>query len=76
MQKGGECWTQINHWLAAACADRSRRPSVSNYKLLISAITPRFIGFVSTRSKDGTSTNLAPFSYTTVVNHVRYPVMV
>ncbi|MCJ1329538.1 hypothetical protein MMC10_006218 [Thelotrema lepadinum] len=45
------------------------RPAVFNYKLLISAITPRFIGFVSTRSKDGTSTNLAPFSYTTVVNH-------
>jgi len=45
------------------------RPAVLNYKLLISAITPRFIGFVSTRSKDGKSTNLAPFSYTTVVNH-------
>lgn len=30
------------------------RPPVYNYKLLISAITPRFIGFVSTRSKDGT----------------------
>ena len=29
------------------------RPAVYNYKLLISAITPRFIGFVSTRSKDG-----------------------
>ena len=40
-----------------------------NYKLLISAITPRFIGFLSTRSADGKSTNLAPFSYTTFVNH-------
>ena len=29
------------------------RPAVFNYKLLISAITPRFIGFISTRSKDG-----------------------
>lgn len=29
------------------------RPSIFNYKLLISAIVPRFIGFVSTRSKDG-----------------------
>ena len=29
------------------------RPAVFNYKLLISGITPRFIGFVSTRSKDG-----------------------
>lgn len=45
------------------------RPVVSNYKLLISAIVPRFVGFVSTVSKDGESTNLAPFSYTTVVNH-------
>ncbi|KAK6357408.1 hypothetical protein TWF718_001720 [Orbilia javanica] len=40
-----------------------------NYKLLISAITPRFIGFVSTISKDGKTTNLAPFSYTTMVAH-------
>ncbi|GAB7355115.1 hypothetical protein MBLNU459_g5691t1 [Dothideomycetes sp. NU459] len=45
------------------------RPAVSNYKLLISAIIPRPIGFVSTRSGDGSSTNLAPFSYTQVVNH-------
>ena len=40
------------------------RPAVFNYKLLISAVIPRPIGFLSTRSKDGTSTNLAPFSYT------------
>ncbi|KAF3101019.1 hypothetical protein TWF102_004601 [Orbilia oligospora] len=40
-----------------------------NYKLMISAITPRFIGFVSTISKDGKTTNLAPFSYTTMVAH-------
>ncbi|KAF3912171.1 hypothetical protein ABW21_db0207028 [Orbilia brochopaga] len=39
-----------------------------NYKLMISAITPRFIGFISTVSKDGKTTNLAPFSYTTMVN--------
>lgn len=45
------------------------RPATFNYKLLISAIIPRPIGFVSTRSKDGTSTNLAPFSYTQVINH-------
>lgn len=29
------------------------RPAVFNYKLLISAIVPRPIGFVSTRSEDG-----------------------
>ncbi|KAK6344124.1 hypothetical protein TWF696_007769 [Orbilia brochopaga] len=45
--------------------DRSPR---DNYKLMISAIAPRFIGFISTVSKDGRTTNLAPFSYTTMVN--------
>lgn len=45
------------------------RPPVFNYKLLISGILPRPIGFVSTKSKDGKSTNLAPFSYTQMFNH-------
>ncbi|EHY56485.1 hypothetical protein ABEF92_005709 [Exophiala dermatitidis] len=45
------------------------RQPVLNYKLLISGIVPRPIGFLSTRSKDGSSTNLAPFSYTQVFNH-------
>lgn len=45
------------------------RPATFNYKLLISGIIPRPIGFISTRSKDGGSTNLAPFSYTQVINH-------
>ncbi|KAI1608524.1 hypothetical protein EDD36DRAFT_469409 [Exophiala viscosa] len=45
------------------------RQPVLNYKLLISGIIPRPIGFLSTKSKDGTSTNLAPFSYTQVFNH-------
>ncbi|KAM5365340.1 hypothetical protein ACJZ2D_011056 [Fusarium nematophilum] len=40
-----------------------------NYKLLISAIVPRPIAFVSTLSPDGKSTNLAPFSYFNMVNH-------
>lgn len=44
------------------------RSAVDNYKLLISAVTPRPIGFVSTISKDGVR-NLAPFSYFTFVNH-------
>ncbi|TVY82500.1 Uncharacterized protein LSUE1_G002474 [Lachnellula suecica] len=39
------------------------RPPTFNYKLMISGIIPRPIAFMSTRSKDGTSTNLAPFSY-------------
>ena len=45
------------------------RAPVANYKLLISGIVPRPIGFLSTTSKDGSSTNLAPFSYTQVFNH-------
>ncbi|KAI1359890.1 hypothetical protein F5Y08DRAFT_318486 [Xylaria arbuscula] len=54
------------------------RPATFNYKLLISSITPRPIGFASTRSgpKDGSAAaaageeetfNLAPFSYFNVV---------
>lgn len=39
------------------------RPAAFNYKLLISAIVPRPIAFVSTRSRDGSVENLAPFSY-------------
>ena len=31
------------------------RPVVFDYKLLISGIIPRSIGFISTRSKDGPS---------------------
>ena len=47
----------------------SEREPRLNYKLMISAIIPRPIGFLSTRSKDGSSTNLAPFSYTQMFNH-------
>ncbi|KAI1275132.1 hypothetical protein F5Y07DRAFT_371299 [Xylaria sp. FL0933] len=49
------------------------RPAIFNYKLLISGITPRPIGFVSTRSGTGEGEgaketfNLAPFSYFNVV---------
>lgn len=45
------------------------RPIASNYKLLVSGIVPRPIAFVSTRSADGASVNLAPFSYFQVINH-------
>ena len=45
------------------------RPAVHNYKLLISGVTPRPIGFVSTIAEDGKSTNLAPFSYFNMVSH-------
>ncbi|PGH28247.1 hypothetical protein AJ80_00138 [Polytolypa hystricis UAMH7299] len=45
------------------------RPANFNYKLMISGIVPRPVGFISTISKDGTSTNLAPFSFTQMVNY-------
>ncbi|OAL21426.1 hypothetical protein AYO20_11363 [Fonsecaea nubica] len=45
------------------------RPAHNNYKLLISAIVPRPIGFIGTRNVDGNTQNLAPFSFTQVVNH-------
>lgn len=44
------------------------RNPVDNYKLLISAITPRPIGFISTVGSNGTR-NLSPFSYFNFVNH-------
>ncbi|KAK2800920.1 hypothetical protein FQN51_005855 [Onygenales sp. PD_10] len=44
------------------------RPAISNYKLLISGIVPRPIGLISTRSKDGQAINVAPFSFTQMVN--------
>ncbi|ETS75172.1 hypothetical protein PFICI_13656 [Pestalotiopsis fici W106-1] len=45
------------------------RSMVSNYRLLVSGIAPRPIGFISTKSADGKSENLAPFSYFQVIDH-------
>jgi flavin reductase (DIM6/NTAB) family NADH-FMN oxidoreductase RutF len=51
------------------------RPAPFNYKLLISGVIPRPIGFVSTQAADGNSSssssarNLAPFSYFNMVHH-------
>ncbi|GAM86234.1 hypothetical protein ANO11243_042460 [Dothideomycetidae sp. 11243] len=47
----------------------SDRPMINNYRLLISGIAPRPIGFISTVSKDGQSKNLSPFSYFQVIDH-------
>ena len=44
------------------------RTPQDNYKLLISGIVPRPIGFISSMSSDGVP-NLAPMSYTQMVNH-------
>lgn len=40
-----------------------------NYRLMISGIAPRPVGFISTNSADGKTKNLAPFSYFQVVDH-------
>ncbi|KAH7361222.1 hypothetical protein BKA66DRAFT_212064 [Pyrenochaeta sp. MPI-SDFR-AT-0127] len=45
------------------------RPMVNNYRLLISGIAPRPIGFISTVSADGATKNLAPMSYFQVIEH-------
>ncbi|KAJ3473458.1 hypothetical protein NLG97_g10296 [Lecanicillium saksenae] len=45
------------------------RPMISNYRLLVSGIAPRPIGFISTMSADGRTKNLAPFSYFQVIDH-------
>ncbi|OAT12095.1 flavoprotein oxygenase [Blastomyces gilchristii SLH14081] len=47
--------------------EMGRSPNL-NYKLMISAVVPRPIGLLSTRSKDGQTVNLAPFSFTQMVN--------
>lgn len=45
------------------------RAPVNNYKLLISAVVPRPIAFMSTKNKSDGGENLAPFSYFQVINH-------
>ena len=52
---GGECLKK-NHVEIDPYEDG--RPAVFNYKLLISGVIPRPIGFVSTRSADGTSPSI------------------
>ncbi|KAH7142876.1 hypothetical protein B0J13DRAFT_556125 [Dactylonectria estremocensis] len=45
------------------------RSVVQNYRLLVSGIAPRPVGFISTQSADGETKNLAPFSYFQLVDH-------
>ncbi|KAH0526041.1 hypothetical protein TsFJ059_009422 [Trichoderma semiorbis] len=44
------------------------RSLIDNYKLFISAVVPRPIAFISTRSKDGSKENLAPMSFFQMIN--------
>ncbi|KAL1651534.1 hypothetical protein SLS61_005486 [Didymella pomorum] len=66
---GANCTSNASKQHRSIDPYESGRPVVHNYKLLISAIIPRPIGFTSTISADGSSTNLAPFSYFNMVNH-------
>lgn len=45
------------------------RATVQNYRLLISGVAPRPVGFLSTVSGDGKTKNLSPFSYFQVIDH-------
>lgn len=45
------------------------RPTVNNYRLLVSGIAPRPVGFISTVSADGKTKNLSPFSYFQLIDH-------
>ena len=58
-------WKKYKKMSVSAYSDT--RPPINNYKLLVSAITPRPIGLISTLSKDG-KRNLAPFSFFNVAN--------
>ncbi|PLB40386.1 flavin reductase family protein [Aspergillus candidus] len=44
------------------------RPMINNYRLLVSGIAPRPIGFLSTVNPEGQK-NLSPFSYFQVIDH-------
>ncbi|KAJ5785336.1 uncharacterized protein N7503_010548 [Penicillium pulvis] len=44
------------------------RPMINNYRLLVSGIAPRPVGFISTVNEKGQK-NLSPFSYFQVIDH-------
>ncbi|KAJ5674526.1 FMN-binding split barrel-like protein [Penicillium maclennaniae] len=46
----------------------SDRPMINNYRLLVSGIAPRPVGFISTVNAKGEK-NLSPFSYFQVIDH-------
>lgn len=58
-------WSE--HKKIAIDPNSETRSPVDNYKLFITAITPRPIGFISTEGKEG-QRNLAPFSYFNVMS--------
>ncbi|KAL4906407.1 hypothetical protein BDW74DRAFT_176737 [Aspergillus multicolor] len=67
---GGKSASNTHHEIDPYAATRE---PVSNYRLLISAVAPRLIGFVSTISLPDSNgkrvENLAPFSYFQLIEH-------
>jgi flavin reductase (DIM6/NTAB) family NADH-FMN oxidoreductase RutF len=61
----GASLAQQHHEIDPYAADR---PMINNYRLLVSGIAPRPIGFISTVSSKGQK-NLSPFSYFQVLDH-------
>ncbi|KAL4913531.1 hypothetical protein BDW62DRAFT_192410 [Aspergillus aurantiobrunneus] len=66
---GNDCGESLNKKHIEVDPYEEGRPVSNNYKLLISGIVPRPIALISTKSKDRKTANLAPFSYTQVINH-------
>ncbi|KAF5001521.1 hypothetical protein FGRMN_992 [Fusarium graminum] len=62
----GDRFTAAHHEIDPYSSDRSVS---QNYRLLISGVAPRPIGFMSTISANGKTKNLSPFSYFQVVDH-------
>ncbi|EHK22512.1 uncharacterized protein TRIVIDRAFT_221782 [Trichoderma virens Gv29-8] len=54
----------------------SDRKIMDNGKLLVSGVVPPLIAFISTRSHDGTSENLAPMSFFFQMVNVDPPILV
>ncbi|KAJ5800378.1 uncharacterized protein N7518_002446 [Penicillium psychrosexuale] len=61
----GASLTQKHHEIDPYASDR---PMINNYRLLVSGIAPRPVGFLSTVNSKGQK-NLSPFSYFQVIDH-------
>ncbi|KGO67751.1 FMN-binding split barrel-like protein [Penicillium italicum] len=61
----GSSLAQKHHEIDPYASDR---PMINNYRLLVSGIAPRPVGFLSTVNSKGEK-NLSPFSYFQVIDH-------
>ncbi|KAJ6118529.1 hypothetical protein N7471_013149 [Penicillium samsonianum] len=65
VRDNGASLAQKHHEIDPYASDR---PMISNYRLLVSGIAPRPVGFLSTVNSKGEK-NLSPFSYFQVIDH-------